>query len=197
MTDSLIFITLGQGSSLPHKRRRTSKTSQQPEPEVVAVDDVDSSADLTLLLKPRPQGGIVGRVQPLLVPELIARYGLRWHNAEFATEATSLARSVIVRNNIGNFANIYDKLRQNRPKSELHLLSGLRRSHAHAVKNHHGKLADIAASLLFETTTDPRINWVKKEVFGIDDGMPVLDVSHPVMVKLAEAGNGMFFFAFI
>ncbi len=61
-------------------------------------------------------------------------------------------------------------------------------SHAHAARNH---LAAVAGAIfqLFVNTPDsvPEnkiLNFVKEEVFGIRDGLPIIDKDHPVMVEM-------------
>ena len=150
---------------------------------------VPAGSDLLLFLKKKTEGGIVHKIQPMVVPELVARFGLRWHNAEINESWKNMLRDVITRHNIGDYATVYEQLRSTNPSSEIRLVRGLRASHAHAVKNHRDKLAALISSL-FTETTDVRINHVKKAVFGVEGGLPLLDDKHPLMIQLAEVQKG-------
>ena len=62
-------------------------------------------------------------------------------------------------------------------------------SHAHAARNHRAAVAG-AVFRLFVNTPDsvPEnkiLNFVKEEVFGISDGLPIIDKDHPVMVDMS------------
>ncbi len=61
-------------------------------------------------------------------------------------------------------------------------------SHAHAARNHRAAVAG-AVFRLFVNTPDsvPEnkiLNFVKEAVFGISDGLPIIDKDHPVMVEM-------------
>ncbi len=61
-------------------------------------------------------------------------------------------------------------------------------SHAHAARNHRAAVV-CAVFRLFVNTPDsvPEkkiLNFVKEEVFGIRDGLPIIDKDHPVMVEI-------------
>ena len=58
-----------------------------------------------LLAKSNKEGGIVHALQPQIVPEIIARVGMRWWNAGSASVAV---RKAVITHNIGNFGEIFD-----------------------------------------------------------------------------------------
>jgi hypothetical protein len=78
------------------------------------------------------------------------------------------------------------------------LLMNLSNTHFHAYAQHRDVLRGFCTAL-FETTTEPEINAVKLEAFGVDDGLPILrdpgvitgavlavDTDHPVMIALSK-----------
>lgn len=165
------------------KRRRSSGQSKAVEgpPPVIP-----QGSDLTLLKKTPKEGGIVNAIHPILVPEIIARCGMRWWNAHCNSEVTNVLREVVVKHNLGQFGASYDMLREAKPASELAVLRTLRTSHQHAAKHHHMRTAAIVAKL-FRQTKDPAVNYVKSKVFGIEDGAPILGDDHPLVQALKAA----------
>jgi hypothetical protein len=66
-------------------------------------------------------------------------------------------------------------------------------SHAHAARNHQAAVAG-AVFRLFVNTPDsvPEnkiLNFVKEEVFGISDGLSIIDKDHPVTVEMFAQDN--------
>ena len=147
---------------------------------------IPQGSDLTLLKKTPKEGGIVNAIHPILVPEIIARCGMRWWNAHCNSEVTNVLREVVVKHNLGQFGASYDMLREAKPASELAVLRTLRTSHQHAAKHHHMRTAAIVAKL-FRQTKDPAVNYVKSKVFGIEDGAPILGDDHPLVQALKVA----------
>ena len=66
--------------------RSNAKTSHTP----TRGREIRPGDDLLLLVKPNKEGGIVLALQPLIVPEIIARAGMRWWNAQDAAIAGSV-----------------------------------------------------------------------------------------------------------
>jgi len=175
----------GHGStpSKSAKRRRSSGQSKAFEEPVISP-----GSDLSLLIKSQKAGGIVKALQPILVPEIIARNGMRWWNAHCNLQVTNVLREVVVKHNLGNFGPSYDQLREAKPAQELFVLRVLRTSHAHAAKSHQIRTARIVAKL-FRKTIDPAVNYVKSKVFGIEDGAPILGDAHPLVMELKALLN--------
>lgn len=164
------------------KRRRSSGQSKAVEGPLI----ISPGSDLTLLTKPPKEGGIVYVLQPLFVPEIIARCGMRWWNAHCNADITNVLREIVVRHNLGQFGPLYDKLREAKPASELAVLRVLRTSHQHTAKDHFWRTAAIVEKLFRQTNT-PAINYVKSKVFGIENGAPILDDDHPLIQELKDA----------
>ena len=122
-------------------------------------------------------------VQPAIVPEIIARIGLRWWNTARSGVAGSVLSNTVIKHNLGNFGDVFDKLYEAQPKSRGWVLMKLRASQGHAVSAHCCKMACLIASL-FSKSVDPQTNFVKDTIFGVKDGAPLLSDDHPVTKAL-------------
>jgi len=85
----------------------------------VRPDDEDT---LRKLVHTKPLGGIVHSIQPLLVPEIVARCGMRWWNAEGNDIAAIVLRRVVIDNNLGGYGSSYDARRLKAPASRVRIL---------------------------------------------------------------------------
>ena len=79
------------------KRRRKSGSPQTP--QVI----VPAGSDLTILVKPKQLGGIVHQLQPCIIPEIIARFGFKWHYSAINKDLPPIIRSTIKCFNIGGY----------------------------------------------------------------------------------------------
>jgi len=161
----------------PKRRRKTSTPKNASSA---------AGTDLLVLTESVPKGGIVNKLNVFLVPEIIARFGLRWHSAVINPMLQNLMRNAITSHNIGGYGPRYEELYEENPEAELKMVQKLRASHAHTIRKHRERLA-TTVSQFFLQTTDPVINWAKEKVFHITDGGPILPDSHPVMAELLEA----------
>ena len=167
--------------STPASGRKRSRSAPKPADAPVRENRVGDN--FVMLIKGNKEGGIVHALQPAIVPEIIARYGMRWWNTESSKVAASVLRNAVINNNLGNYGEVFDELYEALPKSLDRVLVRLRTSHGHAAKAHHAKMA-IAIGRLFRKTSDPRTNFVKEQAFGVKDGEPILSDDHPVMKHL-------------
>ena len=186
-------VSAGAGAG---KRKRpgsaTKSSASSPTPQSVPVPPVQPGDNLLKLIQPKSNGGVVHRIQPLFVPELIARCGMRWWNAETNDNATSILRRVVIDHNIGGYGPVYDALRDKDAKMQLKVLQHLRLSQQHTAPNHMKATSALIAKL-FRATPDPQeanVNYVKKAVFGVEDGGPILPANHPVYAAMEKALKG-------
>lgn len=141
--------------------------------------------DLMALTKSHKDGGIVHAIQPIIVPEIIARCGMRWWNASSASLAGSVVRNAVIKRNLGHFGELFDEMYSVNQASLKSVLRELRKGHQHCARIHHLRLARLIASL-FEQTSEDRINYVKDKVFGVRGGAPILEHDHPVIQHLTR-----------
>jgi len=134
----------------------------------------------------------VHELQPRLVPEIIARCGMRWWNAEATPQVASVMRQLIIDHNIGGFGQSYDKLRQANHASELKVVQHLRAAQAHTATNHMNSASRLIAKLFRQTPAlETNVNHVKKAVFGVENGGPILPVDHPVYIAMTKLVKGV------
>ena len=124
------------------RRKSASKPVEDSQPRVLAPGQ-----DLKLLTRAAKDGGIVHAIQPMFVPEIIARCGMRWWNARFNPQITNVLREQVVKHNLGCFGKSYDKLREVRPASELDVLRVLRTSRQNTSKEHRYRMSMLAGAL--------------------------------------------------
>jgi len=152
---------------------------------------VPAGSDLTIIVQPKQLGGIVHQLQPCIIPEIIARFGFKWHYSAINKDLPPIIRSAIQRFNIGGYGAVYDQLREADPKAEIKMVRKLRSSQAHCVKSHLGQLALVVSSLFDQTDeADELTIKVKKLVFDIENGAPIIDSDHPLMLELATLSKG-------
>ena len=147
--------------SLPSSRkhsRSNAKSSGTP----VCGRQINAVDDLLLLTRPNQEGGIVHALQPLIVPEIITRIGMRWWNCANAPVPGNVVRNAVINQNLGNFGGVFNELHSALPKSLKRRLVKLRMGHGHASKHHRDKMADGISSL-FSQTADPQTIFVKTQ----------------------------------
>jgi hypothetical protein len=133
----------------------------------------------------------VHKIQPRVVPEIITRCGMRWWNADANDRVPGIVRIRIIEHNIGGFGPHYDQLRQEDPKSEKALVARLRASQQHTANEHMTSASKLIAKLFSQTPAlESNVNHVKKAVFGVENGAPILPVDHPVYIEMAKLIQG-------
>jgi hypothetical protein len=127
-------------------------------------------------------------MQKSLVPRMIAAAGYRWHNSVSRDLLIQQLRQLTIEK--GGVYVHWDALEAWSPgnNNAIAVARTMAQSHAHAARNHWAAVAG-AVSRLFVNTPDsvPEnkiLNFVKEEVFGISDGLPIIDKDHPVMVEM-------------
>ena len=142
-----------------------------------------------LFAKKRADGGIVNKIQPLLVPQLVSRFGLRWHNATVNCQVASILRNIVISHDVGGYAEHYDSLLAARPQAVMQLVRRRRDSQAHAVRNFRERIQYLVAEL-FNKSTNEAVNYVKQTVFGVSNGNPIISNEHPVVVAMLATHEG-------
>ena len=122
--------------------------------------------------------------------EIIARSGVRWHNAANKAVVTAVLRNYIIQNDIHGLAAHYDSLRAQSQGGEKDMVARFIRSGMHSARQHRELIAKFVALLFSPTPDQPALNYVKKTVFDVDDGGPILGPEHPAMVALRVQPKG-------
>jgi len=122
--------------------------------------------------------------------EIIARSGVRWHNAANKAVVTAVLRNYIIQNDIHGLAAHYDSLRAKSAGGEKDMVAKFIRSGMHSARQHRELIAKFVALLFSPTPDQPALNYVKKTVFDVDDGGPILGPEHPAMIALRVQPKG-------
>ena len=74
----------------------------------------------------------------------------------------------------------------------LEVVGRFLRSSQHAYRNHRERVAAIVVTLFNDQTPadDVEMLYIKETVFGVKDGAPLMDRSHPCLAALAAAYTG-------
>ncbi len=120
---------------------------------------------------------------------MIANAGYRWHN--------SVSRDLLIQQlrqltkEKGGVYVHWDALEARSPgnSNAKAVAKTMAQRHAHAARNHRAAGAGAIFRLFVNTpdsvSENKILNFVKEEVFGISDGLPIIDKDHPVMVEMS------------
>ena len=98
-----------------------------------------------------------------------------------------LVRNAIVTNDIACQGSLYDELVANNPEGEKRLLDKFAAALGKTARQHKVALAGIIAQLFVQTDC-AQINYVKKNVFGIDGGGPIKHPTIDALLKIVPRG---------
>jgi hypothetical protein len=122
--------------------------------------------------------------------EIIARSGVRWHNAANRAIVAAVLRNYIIQNDIDGLAAHYDNLREKSSAGEKLMVKKFIRSGMHAARKHREYIAELVNHLFMPTPGQPAINYVKETVFGVDQGEAIIWPLHPAMANLRSQPKG-------
>ena len=122
--------------------------------------------------------------------EIMARSRVRWHTAANKAVIAAVLRNYIIQNDIHGLAAHYDSLRAQSQGGEKDMVARFIRSGMHSARQHRELIAKIVALLFSPTPDQPALNYVKKTVFDMEDGGPILGPEHPAMVALRVQPKG-------
>jgi len=186
LSDNVSIITFSS-----HKSKATVKTAPSP----VIQAPIPTSSVLEAFSGDRVYKRAI---QNLIVPQTVAVQGLRWHHAVHrgSMHAITRARTIEMGGKFSHWDEL-DARSADSGKSEKLMIS-LSNSHFHAHAQHRDVMRGFITPL-FEQTTDPEINAVKLDAFGVSNGLPILrdpgvitgavpDVEndHPVLIALSR-----------
>ena len=131
-----------------------------------------------------PGQNYVRDIQKELVPRCITVSGFRWHNGQKRSETLQILRYLTIRK--GGVYVHWDALdaRSGKSADGKKLADQVAKSHAHAARKHQEHVMSKVRKLFESTPDDVKINFVKSEVFGVENGDPIIEAKHPVMVEM-------------
>ena len=103
-----------------------------------------------------------------------------------------MMRAAVRCDDILGLSQSYDQPRTKASKEELEVVGRFLRSGQHAYRNHRESVAAIVVTLFNDQTppADVEMMYIKETVFGVRDGAPLMDRSHPCLAALAAAYTG-------
>ena len=131
--------------------------------------------------------GYIREVQKDLTPWLISVAGFRWHNRVSREFLLQILRYLSIARG-GVFAH-WDALALRSQKSNNvdELAKKFSMSHAHAAANHQARIRDMIKRLFLQSPAgDLKMRFIKQEVFGIEDGAPIMADDHPAINEMFE-----------
>ena len=137
---------------------------------------------------------VMRRLSTAITAQVIARNGVRWHNAHTKGVVASIIRDHIIQTDMDGIGNDYDDMRNLYPLGEKTMVARYLRSGQHAARQHRENVAKIVASLFRDTPTDAALVHVKKEVFGVEGGKAIMKDDHPAIQELLALPKGDFCF---
>ena len=127
-----------------------------------------------------------------ITPELIARFGAKWHGAINKPAVANVLRSAVIQEDICGLAESYDRLADKSQKDELTVVTRILRSGQHAARQHRERTAACVRELFAQTPPDNlALRHVKLTVFGVPDGKPIMHLhTHPFFEAMNNEYDG-------
>lgn len=124
--------------------------------------------------------GLARKVLPSVTARMIIERGFAFQSAMARATLATLARGTVVDRNLDGLKDDYDEMVAKNPTLEVEWLKAMEGCLGKTAQNHHVRVRQIL-EMLFQKTTDPKINYVKSTTFGIEGGEPI---AHPTVAKL-------------
>ena len=88
---------------------------------------------------------VMRRLSSAITAQVIARIGVRWHNAHTKSVVASIIRDHIIQTDMDGIGNEYDDMRNFHPAGEKTMVASFLRSGQHAARQHRENVAKIVA----------------------------------------------------
>ena len=173
-------------------REQTPSSSKSAKSSAKTPSSAAKAYDTMIRLDDYATQGVLRRLSATLTVEVIARIGVRWHNAHNKGIIASVIRNYIIQTDMDQIADMYDDMRKLYPPGEITMVTRFLRSGQHAARQHRENVGKIVASLFTDTPTDAALVHVKKEVFGVENGKAIMLPDHPAIKELLGLPKGEF-----
>jgi hypothetical protein len=183
----MVDLCLEQTPSSSKSAKSSASTGHRQTPskqEIVSTLDIHLGIFATQ--------SVLHRLSATLTAQVIARIGVRWHNAHNKDVIASIIRDHVIQTDMDQIADSYDDMRKSYPAGEMLMVTRFLRTGQHAARQHRENVAKIVASLFKDTPTDAALVYVKKEVFGVEDGSAIMLPDHPAIKALLGLQKGGF-----
>jgi len=122
--------------------------------------------------------------------EVIARSGVRCHNAANKAVVAAELRNYIIQHYINSLAAHYESLLEKSSTGEKEMVTKFLRSGLDAARQHREYIAQIVNQLFIPTPGQPAMNYVKKTEFEVDQGKAIIAPFHQAMIDLCSQSKG-------
>jgi hypothetical protein len=97
-------------------------------------------------------------------------------------QVAPIVQHIVISNGLGgiNASDKYTDCKHAAAKSEFSFLQSIQQTQNKTAKQHRDKIREIVMDS-FSATSDKMINTIKKELFDVADGAPIVGCDHPVV----------------
>jgi hypothetical protein len=125
------------------------------------------------------------KIQAGCVGWLVNLLGNRWSGSLCRGQVAPIVQHIVISNGLGGIdsSDKYTACKHAAPKSEFHFLQSIQQTQNKTAKQHRDKIREIVMDF-FSATSDKIINTIKKELFDVADGAPIVGRDHPVVQEM-------------
>ena len=120
-----------------------------------------------------------------VVNRLVVLLGFRWSSSLHRSQIGPIVQSIVVQGKLGGVDTDakYITLKATGVKGDFHMLQQIQFAHNKTAKNHRDRVRNLVGAL-FDETFDPMLEAIKSDLFGVEDGGPIVARDHPTLEQL-------------
>jgi len=128
---------------------------------------------------------IMRKIQSRVVSRLVVLLGIRWSSSLHRGQVGPIVQNIVVQGALGGVSTDakYKELKAASVKGDFHFLQQIQQTQNKTAKQHRDKIQEIITAL-FEDTTDPMVNDIKKDLFDVPSGGSIVPREHRVMAEM-------------
>ena len=125
------------------------------------------------------------KIQAGCVGWLVNLLGNRWSGSLCRGQVAPIVQHIVISNGLGGIdsSDKYTACKHAASKSEFHFLQSIQQTQNKTAKQHRDKIREIVMDF-FSATSDKIINTIKKELFEVADGAPIVGRDHPAVQEM-------------
>ena len=124
------------------------------------------------------------KIQSRVVSRLVVLLGIRWSSSLHRGQVGPIVQNIVVQGALAGVSTDakYRELKAASVKGDFHFLQQIQQTQNKTAKQHRDKIQEIITAL-FEDTTDPMVNDIKKDLFDVPRGGSIVPREHRVMAR--------------
>ena len=128
---------------------------------------------------------IMRKIQSRVVSRLVVLLGIRWSSSLHRGQVGPIVQNIVVQGALAGVSTDakYKELKAASVKGDFHFLQQIQQTQNKTAKQHRDKIQEIITAL-FEDTTDPMVNDIKKDLFDVPRGGSIVPREHRVMAEM-------------